>query len=92
MHDVVHLTKLKFVTYEDLLDHAFSQFNETLLTIEIQYNQIENDERPCTEYTNENDSEAKITKINKPSAIPNFMPQILADDEIAQSVNSISLK
>ena len=92
MHDVVHLTKLKFVTYEDLLDHAFSQFNETLLTIEIQYSQTENDERPYTKYTNENDSEAKITKINKTSAIPNFMPQILADDEIAQSVNSISLK
>ena len=45
------------------------------------HNQTENDETPGAERSNENVSED--TEINKASAIPNFMLQILPDNEIA---------
>ena len=48
------------------------------------YNQIENDETPGVEYSNESDSEEKET--NKTSAFPSFMPQILPDDKIAEGI------
>ena len=52
------------------------------------HSQIENDEIPGAEYPNENDSE--VTRTNKTSAIPNFIPQILPDDEIAKDTNSLN--
>ena len=52
------------------------------------HSQIENDEIPGGEYPNENDSE--VTRTNKTSAIPNFIPQILPDDEIAKDTNSLN--
>ena len=54
------------------------------------HSQIENDETPEAEYPNGNDSED--TETNKTSAIPNFMPQILPDDEIAKGINSLNVK
>ena len=39
-------------------------------------------------YPNENDSDD--TKTNETSAIPNFMPQILADDKVAKRINSLN--
>ena len=52
------------------------------------HSQIENDEIPGGEYPNENDSE--VTRTNKTSAIPNFIPQILPDDEIAKDTNCLN--
>ena len=52
--------------------------------------QIENNETPGTEYPNEHDSEDIET--NKTSAISNFMPQILPDDETAKDINSLNSK
>ena len=46
------------------------------------HSQIENDKTPGAEYLHENDAEN--TETNKSSAIPNFMPKILPDDEIAK--------
>ena len=43
------------------------------------HSQIENGETPGAEYPNDSED----TKTNKTSAIPSFMPLILADDEIA---------
>ena len=80
--------KNKFEPYGDLVDQAFSQFNKTLISNQDPYSQIENDEKPGTKYLNEHRSEHK--EANKPSEILNFMPQILADDEI--TVNSLNLK
>ena len=55
------------------------------------HSQIENNETPWAEYPNENDSED--TETNKTSTIPNFMPQILPNDEIGKGiVNSLNSK
>ena len=68
----------------------FSQFYENSINNQVPHCQIENDETPGAEYTNENDSEDTIT--NKTSAISNFMPQVLPDDEIAKVTNSLNSK
>ena len=52
------------------------------------YSQIENDETPEAEYPNKNDSED--TETSKTSAISNFMPQVLPDDEIVKGINSVN--
>ena len=52
--------------------------------------QIENDEKPGTEYPNESDSEEEET--NKTSALANFISQILPNDEIAEGINSLNSK
>ena len=62
------------------------QFNENLINNQDPHRQIENDE---TEYPYESDSEEET---NKTSALPNFMPQILPDDEIAKGINSLNSK
>ena len=54
------------------------------------YSQIENDETPGAECPDENDSGG--TKTSKTSSIPNFMPKILSDDEIAKDINSLNSK
>ena len=77
VQDVVNRNKISFEPYCDLVDQAFSQFNE-------------NYEAPGAEYPSENDSED--TETNKASAIPNFMLQILPDDEIAKDINSLNSK
>ena len=48
---------IKFESYGDLVDRAFSQFNENLITNQEPHNQIENDETPWAQYPNENDLE-----------------------------------
>ena len=74
----------------DLVDQAFSQFNETLIKNQDPGSQIKNDEIPGAEYPNENDSEDMET--NKTSEIPNFMSNVLADNEIAEGINSLNSK
>ena len=69
VQDVVNINKIKLEPYGDLIDQAFSQYNEN----------FENDETPRAEYINENDS--KDTETKKTSAIPKFMPKMLQDDE-----------
>ena len=90
VQDVVNRNKIKFEPYGYLLDQDFSQFNENSINNQDPHSQIENDEIPGTEYPNENDLED--TETNKTSAIPNFMPQILPDDEIAKGINSLNSK
>ena len=48
--------------------------------------QIENDETPKTECSNESYSENRET--NKAAAIANFMPKILSDNDIAEGITS----
>ena len=66
------------------------QFNENLINTQDPYDQTENDETPGPEYPKESDSEEEET--SKTSALPNFMPQILPDDEIAAGINSLNSK
>ena len=87
---VVNRNKIKFEPYGDLVDQAFSQFNENSINNQDPHSQIENEETQEAEYPNENDSED--TETNKTSAIPNFMPQVLPDDEIAKGINSLNSK
>ena len=87
---VVNMNKTKFERYGDLVDQAFSQLNENSITNQDPHSQIEKDETPGTEYLLENDSED--AEINKTSAIPNFMPKILPDDEITEGIDSLNLK
>ena len=70
VQDVVNRNKIKFEPYRDLVDQAFSQFNENSINNQDPHSQIKNDETSEAEYLNENDSED--TEINKISAIPNF--------------------
>ena len=65
---------------------SFSQFNENSINNQNPHSQIENDETSGAEYPNENNSEGSET--NKTSTISNFMPQILADDEIGKGINT----
>ena len=66
------------------------QFNESLIKNQDPYSQIENDETPGAEYPNEGESEKEET--DKTSALSNFLPQILPDDEIAEGINSLNSK
>ena len=90
VQDVLNRNKIKFEPYGDLVDQAFSQLNENSINNQDPQRQIENDEHPGAGYFNENDSED--TEINKTFAIPNFMRQILPNDEIAKSINSLNSK
>ena len=90
VQDVVNINKIRFEPYGDLVDQAFSQFNENLINNQDPHSQIENDETPGPEYPNESDSEEGETNNN--SAIPNFMPQILPDIEIAEGINPLNSK
>ena len=65
------------------------QFNENLINNENPHSQIENNETPEAEYPNESDSDEETNRI---FALPNFMPQILPDDEIAEGINYFNLK
>ena len=84
VENVVNRNKIKFQPCDNLADQVFSQsFNENSVNIQDHYSQIENDETAGEKYSNGNDSED--TETNKTSAIPNFMPQILPDHEIAKA-------
>ena len=50
VQDVVHINKMKFELYGDLVDQAFSQFNENLINNQDPHSQIENDETLGAEY------------------------------------------
>ena len=65
VQDFVNRNKIKFEPYGDLVDQAFSQFNENSINNQDPHSQIENDETPEAEYDNENDSED--TETNKTS-------------------------
>ena len=84
------MNKPKLEPYDDLVDQAFSQFNENSINNQDPHSQIENEETQEAEYPNENDSED--TETNKTSEIPNFMPQVLPDDEISKGINSLNSK
>ena len=84
------MNKIKFEPYGDLVDQAFSQFNKTSIANQDSHIQIENDETQGAEFPNENGSED--TETNKTSAIPNFIPKILQDDEITKGIISLNLK
>ena len=90
VQDIVNIDKIKFEPYDDLVDEVYSQLNESLINNQDPHSQIENVEIPGAEYPNSNDSED--TETNKTSTIPTFMPQILPDDEIAESMNSLNSK
>ena len=84
------MNKIKFEPYGDLVDQAFSQFNENLINNQDPHSQIENDETSGAGYCNANDSED--TETNKTFAVTNFKSQTLPDDEIAKGINSLNLK
>ena len=90
VQDVRNRNKIKFEPYGDLVDQAFSQFNVNYIKNQDSHSQIENDETTGAEYPNENDSED--TETNRTSPSPNFMPQILPNDEIANGINSLNSK
>ena len=68
----------------------FLNYNEKLVNNQDPHSQIESDETPETEYPIENEPED--TETNKTSAIPNFIPQILPDDESVRGINSLNSK
>ena len=64
------------------------QYNENLINNQDPQRQIKNDKTLGAEYPKENYSEE--TSAN--SAISNFMPKILPDDENTEGINSLNLK
>ena len=81
---------MKFAPDCDITDQAFLKFNEYVVNNQDRHGQIENYETPGAEYPNESDSEN--TETNKTSALPNFIPKILPDDDIAKSIKSLNSK
>ena len=81
---------MKFQSYDDLVDPVFFQFNENLIKNQDPHSEIENDETPEAGHLNDLDSEERETK--KTTALSNFKPKILADDEIADGIDSLNLK
>ena len=79
---------MKFESYGDSVDQNFSQFNENLIKNQEPQSQIEKDETTVAEYPNESDREEVQT--NRTTALPDFLPQILLDDKIAQGINSLN--
>ena len=87
VQDVVNINKVRFEPCGNLVDQAFLQFNVNLINNQDPHSRIENDETPGAEYPNESDSEE-----GKTSVLPNFVPQMLSDDKIAEGVNSLNSK
>ena len=85
---VANINKIKFELYGDLVEQAFLQFNENLINNQDLHSQIEKDETVGAEYPSKNDSEEGETNII--FAIPNFIPQVLPDDEIAEGITSLN--
>ena len=79
---------MKFESYGDSVDQNFSQFNENLIKNQEPHSQIEKDETPVAEHPNESDTEE--VEANRTSALPDFLPQILPIDKIAQGINSLN--
>ena len=90
VEDVVNRNNIKFEPYGDLVDQAYSKFNETLINNQDPKSQIENDETPGAKYSNESYSENRET--NKATTTANFMPKILPDNDIAEGINSLNSK
>ena len=90
VQDIININKIKFEPFGDLVDEVYSRLKETLINNQNPHSQIENGGIPGAEYPNDNDSED--TETNKTSTIPTFMPQILADNEIAEDINSLNSK
>ena len=90
VQDVVNTNKIKSEPHGDLVDQAYSQFNETLINNQDSQIQIENDETPGAEYSNESYSEHR--EKNTATAIFNFMPKILRDNDFAEGISSLNSK
>ena len=90
VQDIVNTNIIKLEPQDDLVDQTFSQFNENSFKNQDSYSQTGNDETPGAEYLNKNDSED--TETNKTATISNFMLQVLLDDEIEKSINSVNSK
>ena len=86
----MNINKINFEAYGDLVNQAYSKLIRYWLTIKDQHNQIANNKTSVAEYPNENDSED--TEGNRAFAIPNFMSQLLPDDEIAKNMDPLSSK
>ena len=80
---------IKFEPHGDLVDRAFSQFNENLN--QEPHSQTENDETPWAQYPNENDLENR-KKTPKNLQFLTLFKKILPDDEIGEGINSINSK
>ena len=52
---VINRTKIKFEPYGDLVNQAFSEFNENSINNHDPHNETENDESQEAEYPSEND-------------------------------------
>ena len=72
------------------MDQAFSNFNENLISNQDPHSQIQNDETPGGVFPNESNSEEGET--NKTFALPSLLTQILPDDEIEESIDSLNSK
>ena len=88
VQDVANKNKTKLEPYDDLVDSGFFKVNEKSIYNQNPHRQIEIDKTPEAKYPNENDSED--TEINKSSAYPNVIPQVLTDDEIARAINFLN--
>ena len=85
---MLKINKIKFEPYGDLVDQAHSKFYETLINNKDSHNQIENFKTQGEEYPNKVDKE--ITERDKTSAISNFIPKTLSDDEIEEGINFLN--
>ena len=91
--DVVNISKVKFDSYVEIVGKDFSQFNEKLIKNIDSHSQTENEETLALEYPFESNKEGgEGRNKSKASALPNFLPQLLPDDEIKEGINSLNSK
>ena len=81
VQDVVNINKVMFERYGDLVDQAYSTFNETLIINQVPHSKTEYDETSGAEYPNENNLKDTL----------NFMRKIPVD-ETAESINHSNSK
>ena len=84
----VNSNKIKFEPYADLADEAYFRYNANMVYNQDLFGQTGNDKTREAIYSSDQDDDN--TESSKNSAIPNFIPRIMVDDEILESINSLN--
>ena len=85
---VVNSKKNNIQRHGDLVEKAYSHYNANINDNQDPFGLIEKNERWDPVYYNDKDDQNAVP--SRISAIPSFMPRIMADDEILENFNSLN--
>ena len=88
---VINTNRLRFESYADLVDEAYTNWNTELASNQDAYGKIKNFETNGASYNKhvtciENNENRSISIF----LFGNFIPQVLTDDEIAKNIKSLN--